>query len=249
MGARSQKKILIFLYVIIIISAIYLYFSYRCYNHIEGFESSMPEYIISDVHYINLDRSVDRNNKIIKELEKIKPIPVIRWKAVDGKDLSKEKINDVCKYPKGVHTTEKRKSGEVGCYLSHKTLIEHLGKLNVNPNAGHLILEDDIIIDDKFLDKLKKLIPHIPSDWGILYFGMGEKKLKNVKNEIGEVEFGWGCYGFMIKHSKIPEILSKINKMYAPIDNMILDNFKELCAYATVEDMIFATGAEVSSIG
>jgi hypothetical protein len=124
-----------------------------------------------------------------------------------------------------------------------------VGKLNVNPNAGHLILEDDIIIDDKFLDKLKKLIPHIPSDWGILYFGMGEKKLKNVKNEIGEVEFGWGCYGFMIKHSKIPEILSKINKMYAPIDNMILDNFKELCAYATVEDMIFATGAEVSSIG
>jgi len=39
MGARSKKNILIFLYAIIIISAIYLYFSYRYYNQVEGFES------------------------------------------------------------------------------------------------------------------------------------------------------------------------------------------------------------------
>jgi hypothetical protein len=43
MGARSQKKILIFLYIIIIISAIYLYFSYRYYNQVEGFESPKLE--------------------------------------------------------------------------------------------------------------------------------------------------------------------------------------------------------------
>jgi len=42
MGARSHKKILIFLYIIIIISIIYLYLSYKYYRQVEGFESE-PE--------------------------------------------------------------------------------------------------------------------------------------------------------------------------------------------------------------
>lgn len=37
MGAKSKKNILFVLYGIIIISAIYLYFSYRYYNQVEGF--------------------------------------------------------------------------------------------------------------------------------------------------------------------------------------------------------------------
>jgi hypothetical protein len=39
MGAKSKKNILFVLYGILIISVIYLYFSYRYYNQVEGFET------------------------------------------------------------------------------------------------------------------------------------------------------------------------------------------------------------------
>jgi len=256
MGARSHKKILIFLYIIIIISIIYLYFSYRHYNHIEGFESSdldMPKYIISDISVINLERSQDRRKKMENELNKIpSEIPRSRWIATDGKKMSIEELDKICdKNCKG-WTGEKRFYGQVGCYLSHKTLIESLLNKKVNPNAGHLILEDDIVIDDNFKDKWLKIIPHLPNDWEILFLDVqknGEIKMKNIKNGIGEFVSGWGTHGYMIKHSKIPDILTKINKMYAPIDNMLQEENNNIKKYILEDNLVKITGQDGSVIG
>ena len=256
MGAKSKKNILFVLYGIIIISAIYLYFSYRYYNQVEGFESpnlDMPKYVISDVSVINLDRSDDRRRKMDNELDKIpSEIPKSRWAATDGKKLSIEELEKICdKNCKG-WTGEKRFYGQVGCYLSHKTLIESLLNKKVNPNAGHLILEDDIVIDDNFKDKWLKIIPNLPHDWEILFLDVlknGEIKMKNVKNGIGEFVSGWGTHGYMIKHSKIPDILTKIHKMYAPIDNMLQDHSNNINKYILEDNLVKVTGQDGSVIG
>ena len=93
----------------------------------------------------------------------------------------------------------------------------------VNPNAGHLILEDDIVIDDNFKDKWLKIIPHLPNDWEILFLDVQkdkdkEIKMKNIKNGVGEYVSGWGTHAYIIKHSKIPDILTKINKTFGSFE-------------------------------
>lgn len=248
MGLKSNKGIIILLCVILMV-LVYLFFSSN--KKSEGFELPSPEYIISDIHYINLDRSVDRRIEIEKELKKIKGIPVTRWKAVDGNQLSKDYINKICKYPNGVYTNEKRKNGEIGCYLSHKTLLEHLLKLNVNPEVGHLILEDDAIIDHKFLYKWNKLIPHLPSDWDMVYFGIlfNNGTIINSKNGIGKLIRGCGTHGYMVKHSSIPKILEKINIMTEPIDELYENLFDEFNVYSPDERLIIGNDINTSIIG
>jgi glycosyl transferase family 25 len=213
----------------------------------------MPKYIISDISVINLERSQDRRKKMENELNKIpSEIPRSRWIATDGKKMSIEELDKICdKNCKG-WTGEKRFYGQVGCYLSHKTLIESLLNKKVNPNAGHLILEDDIVIDDNFKDKWLKIIPHLPNDWEILFLDVqknGEIKMKNIKNGIGEFVSGWGTHGYMIKHSKIPDILTKINKMYAPIDNMLQEENNNIKKYILEDNLVKITGQDGSVIG
>jgi len=242
-----------FLCIIIVILFTYLFISKLYLKNIEGFElPSVPEYIISDISVINLDRSKDRLIKMRKQVRKIKDVPAFRWSAVNGKEIPDTNIKRICNESCRDWTGEKRNRGQVGCYLSHKTLLKHLERLNVNPNAGHIIFEDDIVIDNNFLTKWKKIIPHIPSNWGIIYFDLqknGEIKMNNVKNGIGDAVSGWGTHAYMVKHSRIPEILSKVNVMYAPIDNMLQDNFRVLNAYILEENLVKITGEDGSVIG
>jgi GR25 family glycosyltransferase involved in LPS biosynthesis len=255
---RRKDKVLVFYGIIVLAVIIAIYMYYRK-NYSEGFEGeiklespSLPEYIISDISVINLDKSNDRRVKMRKQTSKIKNIPVLRWNAVNGKEISEDKINNICNESCKGWTGEKRNRGQVGCYLSHKTLLNYLKTLNVNPNAGHIIFEDDIVIDDDFLTKWKKIIPHVPSNWGIIYFDLqknGEIKMNNVKNGIGDAVSGWGTHAYMVKHSRIPEILSKVNVMYAPIDNMLQDNFKNFNAYILEENIVKITGEDGSDIG
>ena len=62
MGAKSKKNILIFLYGIIIISVIYLYFSYRYYNQIEGFDSPKSQNEIPKKIWIFWDNEIPPKN-------------------------------------------------------------------------------------------------------------------------------------------------------------------------------------------
>ena len=66
-----------------------------------------------------------------------------------------------------------QRGGEIGCWLSHKRLLTHLSKQDYPENYGHLICEDDVIIDPNFIKKWDSLKTRIPSDWEIIYFGAG----------------------------------------------------------------------------
>ena len=137
---------------------------------------------INTIHVINLDKDKERWENLEHSFEAYN-IPAQRWPAVYGKNLpylDKTFLNDY-----GVGETmilESRKSkksrnlGEVGCYLSHRNLLENLSEMNVPDYYGHLILEDDLIVPKDLLDSNGQfsLAAHdIPYNWDIVYLYLG----------------------------------------------------------------------------
>ena len=223
----------------------------RKYNQIQN---QVP--IIHDVYIINLDKSKDRWTKLQPQLKKLKPIPCIRWSATDGRKLSEDQMlnlgipfNMLPSDPSVKESNKEARKGEIGCYQSHKQLLEYLNTLEVHPDAGHLILEDDAVIEDTFLSVWNEKAQYVPKDWGLFYFGLRENaELGRPKHGIAKLKKTWGTYGYMVKHSRIPEILRTITPMTGPIDAILQENYKKLNAYAYVKPNIFQNGASTSTI-
>ena len=115
--------------------------------------------MFSDIHvyWINLERSINRNEKMTDMFEKY-GIKNTRINGYDGKILNSYKdiecISDITDY-------------ELGCTLSHLKAI----KTAYENNENHaVIMEDDIIIDrcDKWKYKISEIIDLAPDDWEII---------------------------------------------------------------------------------
>ena len=196
-----------------------------------------PVPIIKDVWVINLDKSKDRWNGMVEQTRMLDPLPINRWSATDGRALSEqdfidEKIPIIIRPQKSVEALKERRKGEIGCYLSHKKLIEFLGKQKVSDLSGHLILEDDVLIDKDTLDKWREAAPNLNSDWDICFFGIHNPVLGDVSGGIAPVKSIQSMHAYMVKHSSIPKILDIIKIMYDPIDEILRWNSDKLKMYA-----------------
>lgn len=215
------------------------------------YRSSQPVPIIVDTHVINLDRATKRWNALQFQLKQLRPIPVHRWKATDGHALSEEQMkqlnipdSELPSNPRIEEGLKQRRKGEIGCWLSHTQLLRYLSTLPVSPDAGHLILEDDVVIDLNTLDIWRSIAPHLPEDWGMFYLGAGGDQLKisNIQHGFGTLEQGWGAYGYVVRHSMIPTILSKCETMTDPIDLVYQQNYPNFKAYCLIQHTIHPKG-------
>lgn len=118
------------------------------------------------VYVINLDRRPDRWQKFMQDLPADWPFKEPeRIQAIDGK-----KVHAPGFWKPG--------SGAWGCYRTHVRLIED--GLN-NGSDRILLLEDDAVFAEDFVEKVKTYIDHLPQEWDIIYLGgqhLREKKVK-----------------------------------------------------------------------
>lgn len=188
---------------------------------------------INTAWVINLDKDTQRLEKI-REQEKYLPVKFQRWTAAYGKEEDRFKIAETDGVgeiiSRSVNNEENSKSnkvlqrgGEIGCWLSHKRLLTYLSKQDYPENYGHLICEDDVIIDRDFIRKWNTLKTNIPSDWEMIYIGVGgphgEKIADGIlrwKNDKGAGN--WGTYAYLVRHKSIKKILKSLTLMAAPID-------------------------------
>lgn len=229
-----MKKIILLVIFISIITVI-LFFN----KQTEGFQEPLLK--IHDGWYINLDRSPDRKVKVEEEVKKLGNLPIERWKAVEGSKLT-EKDFDLHSIPAWSRPSyakdEKKRKNEIGCLLSHKTLLQNLEKLNTPQDEGHLILEDDIAINKDITGVWNKAIKSIPNDWDIIFLGLLGNKVNNVKDGIGIPEWISGAHAYVVKHSSLPQINESIRVVYDPIDEMFGRNPFGLKIYALSPSMI-----------
>lgn len=107
-------------------------------------EMGLPVYVIS------LSRDTNRRPKITAELERI-GVDFTFFDAVDAKD---EKNIECINMMKGSGDGSVMTNGEIACTLSHQRIYEEIVSQN---NEWAIILEDDVIIDERFKDLLVSL--------------------------------------------------------------------------------------------
>lgn len=193
--------------------------------------------IIKDVWVINLDKSKDRWNTMLEQLTSLDPLPVNRWSATDGRamkeqDYIDQKIPIIIRPEFTLKEKQERRKGEIGCYLSHKKLLENLGKQTVDDKLGRLILEDDVEIKSDTLNEWIKIANNLDKDWDIFFFGIHDPILGDVKDGIAKVKSIQSLHAYMVRQKSIPKILDLIKIMYDPIDEIIRWNSDKLNLYA-----------------
>ncbi len=175
---------------------------------------------IDGIIWINLDRSIERRNKMEQILSNIN-IPNYRISAIDGKELIVPN-----------YTFERKMSNyEIACTLSHIKAIKYLSELSGN---YFMICEDDICFNNLafFTEDLKTIIEKSP-EFDILmihkiYLCKLDKEYTDWNDHINKfgIDFqigGTACY--IISRNGINNILKK-NDNFDVADMYLYKNIK-----------------------
>lgn len=209
-------------------------------------ESRTPPHIHS-IHVINLDRDTKRWESIQKQAQNLN-LTVNRFKGTYGKDIPYNQMrtygvgNAMVRADRNDHKGEKLHNlGVVGCYLSHRNLIEHLGTMNVPDSYGHLILEDDVRLPTDFLqpggrwDQLRK---HVPADWDMIWFRMWKPIGADVApgvmklNTDQRLRANLGTFAYVVRHGAIHgKVLPSLKYMNDAFDEQVNRHFNEWNCY------------------
>jgi len=114
-------------------------------------------------YVINLDRSKDRLDAITVQLDRL-GLPFTRIPAVDGKQASPEQKASIDEQSYQRKHGKPSLPGELGCYLSHVNAIQAFLESDA---SFALILEDDAIFAEGFVDAVHELMQH-PERWDMV---------------------------------------------------------------------------------
>ena len=179
--------------------------------------SSFPEK--TKVFYINLDKNVKRNDELIQSYNAsdLKVMHLNRFNAILGKTVDLDKwltpdallqVNKTEKTKRRTHHYQLTK-GAVGCFLSHYTLAKQL--LDDNSADYYLILEDDIMVNEKILSTIKRYLSIVPTDWDILQLSTLRCVKYNVVGEFVEPSGFWGMQSYIINKRGAKKLVNEVN--------------------------------------
>ena len=215
------------LFIILLKMKIKLNENFENNNYNEWFNNNV------ELYYINLDKSKDRNKKMIKQLNNL-GINYNRFNAYNGKNINENKLNnnrlfqdfDIINYEGSIYN---KKKGSLGNYISQLTCWYNFYLNSKKPYI--MVMEDDIIIDKKFNSKIVyeylKLLEK--EDWKMLKFFCFNKRIgpefknKLVKATCNKINFratqntGMQCY--IVNKKYIKKIISEL----LPINNETFD--------------------------
>ncbi len=133
---------------------------------------------IDMVYYINLDKRKDRNEHVINQLKKaaITDNKITRYTAIDGDTYSfSDEELDLFKKADFMHTPSSKKM--MGNQLSHFSIFKDMLKNNYDKV---LILQDDVVLRENFIEQFNNVSNSIPSDCEIVNLGTHEYCYFNV---------------------------------------------------------------------
>jgi GR25 family glycosyltransferase involved in LPS biosynthesis len=120
--------------------------------------------------------------------------------------------------------------GELGCFLSHYTLWQHLC---VNGVREALIFEDDVVLAEKFVDRFATCYEHLPRCWQFAYVGWSrpDLELRPVNDHIGVMGYPWGTYAYLLRWEALPVLLDGMNEVRMPVDVQLYEVLPQLRTY------------------
>lgn len=162
------------------------------------------------IYCINLDERRDRWAQASSEFKKYN-LEVERISAIDGSqiDVSNIKMNVL----KGISIP-----GNVGCVLSHVKAIKNAKEKGY---SKILILEDDIIFEENFIERFTNEIKHLPEDWDMFYLSGNNLKpdnLSKINEYFYKTTFTYTTHSYAITSAIYDEIIDGASKLKEPID-------------------------------
>ena len=170
----------------------------------------MGQYPFDTIIIINLKRRKDKLDRILSRIDTLglnKVFNVVIFDAVDGRDINQEWLDKegVVIQPNYFDPFRHRgiTTGEIGCALSHYKSWEMI--YNNKDIESALIVEDDAVFPDEFLDDLKFIQENVdPMDWELFY--LSRKKIRDEKEEeycegIVRPTFSYWCLAYIVNKS------------------------------------------------
>ena len=168
---------------------------YKIDKYINGFDI---------IYWINLDRSNDRRNNMLKMLSYL-PIRNIRITAIDGKNSTDDMI-----YNNIITTNYNGSKTEFACLLSHLNTIRLFSESDYNVA---LILEDDMTLEfaKYWIKDIKSIINEAPSDWDIIMLSYITHQSKSfIENYTYNNINIWGTGAYLINKKGSINLMNKI---------------------------------------
>lgn len=210
------------------------------------------------IQVLNLERRRDRWDAFIKHAEEIGLKDYKRFDATDGKKLViDEKTSKLFEVKEGFvgkrwpYLTHNYFAGILGAALSHLRIWKEASLTD----KVSIIFEDDVILDDHFVEKWNDIYSNIKYDlrWDILYFGFNDDEYGESYGDVfvhpGVMKFssnmrlhGAGAYGYVLRQKGAQKLVELVDKLgiQQPIDHFIIDHFDTLCVYKTVPHLVKA---------
>lgn len=205
---------------------------------------------IEGLFVIHLKRSEERL-KIFQDRIQKENLPVSIWEAVDGTRLDAQTIYDAGASAWALQDSSKKRRGEIGCFLSHRSLWSSLLRLPHIENSGYLILEDDVCFEPGFIGKLSNALRYVPPNWDLVYVGCGAPEFmdgrEGERGPVKRIKSCEGTYGYILRANTIPRIVQHFWLIGEPIDTTLNRLMKHLNVYALVNPLI-TPDTEVESI-
>lgn len=122
------------------------------------------------VYVLSLERATERHEHIRKELQ---GLSYEVFYGVDKKDLDPAALNEAGIYNEQLAIRHHRYTkpllpGMIGCSWSHRNIYDDIIRNNYDKV---LILEDDIVIDEKAAASFNQMLAELPSNWELVYLG------------------------------------------------------------------------------
>ena len=168
---------------------------------------------------INLERRLDRWVKV-KKMFSDHNLQVHRWNAIDAKEY-------------GIGNPR-------GAYSSHMCLLYFLKSLDIQ---YALILEDDVVLCNNFLNKLNDVLSEMPSNWDALSLHSFKAKTQIISNRLCRLlSLTYGNHAVLINRVGINKILKNHNSTcieqayFESLDNYYAVNLDHTMAFQTGDD-------------
>ena len=171
---------------------------------------------INKIFIINLDKDIERLNKSYEQLNFYNITNYERYPAIYGNNLNKDDLNS---YSTNIGKIIASKS-MIGCGISHINIWKNIIKEKINKC---LILEDDFILSDNFINKFDIIINNAPLEYDIIFLTNNIIHNKNLKlYDINEYFYKQAfisqTVGYIITLNGANKLLNFINKVSYHID-------------------------------
>jgi glycosyl transferase family 25 len=133
---------------------------------------------------VNLDRRPERWKRMESRFSELNLWPVERFSAVDG-----GKVQVPADWPES--------PGAYGCLQSHLEVVRHA---RIQGRENVLIMEDDVLFDDRFHQKFRERIRNLPESWDMLFFGcLHHDEPIPVANGIGKLRGSFSTFMYAVR--------------------------------------------------